>query len=285
MPVTKKPRRPRGRSAAFTGTTSNYSRLHRTSQASVRHVHGAATIGDDFDSLCDLVVAGQKLPRLCDLLRGVPFFRDDINSDARSFAETILDRLVGADESADGLIRALAELTGASAAAGYITAAVEFDRVSKTPVGEITCSDVSAARCHFYAAVLGDAASLPKVAAHAVECAYSRALPTADVRLQCRGAVGWLLAAAGKLTPPERWTRPAAFEFVSGVDRDEGLGRQMLDRMLQSRTSLLADSSTIGSSPDGQQAPEIPVLKRQMDRRLPRRPDSKRATGRSEDFE
>jgi hypothetical protein len=198
----------------------------------------------DFQRICDLAESGHRIPRVHNLLRGCPFLSNNLFADAKDFAGQMVDRLAERGHGGGDLHCALAALMAAPTADDFLVAAAAFEAATGSPEGEITAPAASAARCHFYATMSGHAASIHKVAAHAVTVAYSPSLPPTMVRHQIRGTVAWLLAATNGLPLPQMWTRDTAAVFVSSVDSAAGPGRRMIERMMESRDGALTGNET-----------------------------------------
>lgn len=195
------------------------------------------------------------LQTVADLLRGQSFLDNDLFADARAFAENIMSCFGAFGQGFESLLSAVRKLTIKPMLTDFLGATRAFDgTVSQL---EETCllSQASAARCHFYCAVVGHADAARKVAAFAVSAAYAPELPRNLIRQQVTAAVGWLLVMSGKQHPPEGWTQQTAAAFLDAVAAQPGPGAAMIDRMLQSRQNLLGaglpETSTDGTALTG----------------------------------
>jgi energy-coupling factor transporter ATP-binding protein EcfA2 len=225
---------------------------------SALNMNSGTSSGRDFDRLCDAVAAGYRLPEVSDLIRGCPFMKNDIGSDAGCFADRELDRLDPGNAEFDALMFALFELTAGPAASDFVIAAAEFERAGERRPEDFAAYNTAAARCYFYSAVAGDADAVQKVAGYAVTAFYSTALKPADVSSQCRGTVAWLLAATQKLAVPSEWTRETALRFVASADEVSGPGRQLLERIQEARARLPFGDETAVDSDAGETHPDDP---------------------------
>ena len=151
---------------------------------------------------------GQRLPSELELIKGFPFLCDDIKVDIMMFSRQMVRLSAKIDGSIGAHLYTMAEEMAAPNAGDFERLAQAFEEVRKrkSAAGEDPVLTAAAARCHFYAAVSGDATSALKVAKFAVAAVYSP-MPAYAVLAQVVGTVAWLLVATGKRQLPKEWNR------------------------------------------------------------------------------
>lgn len=128
-----------------------------------------------FERRSKQVIAGTRLPSEADLLRGMPFYRDDVREDIREFTERAAEHLrvseVAGFDSLLGILDSLALAPGAEALALLEAELRDHSDEATLP------TDAWRMRCRIYRAASGDAD------AAAVVAAETAALSLEDIRL------------------------------------------------------------------------------------------------------
>jgi hypothetical protein len=141
-----------------------------------------------FERRSQQVIAGTRLPSEADLLRGMPFYRDDVREDIREFSERAAEHLrvseVAGLDSLLGILDSLALAPGAEALSLLEAQLRDYSDEAILP------TDAWRMRCRIYRAASGDADAAALVAAE------TAALGLEDIRLgHGRGLVwrslGW----------------------------------------------------------------------------------------------
>ena len=192
-----------------------------------------------FEMLVRRATDGGHFPTFGELMRGCPLYRNSLQADAGRFAEQVIATLDGDDAATPDLLGALAALRTTPRRDEIVAAARQLEAHARRQNSHLTGDH--AGRCHFYAALSGDRASVLRVAAHAVRLAYSRDNLTDDADGLVRAAVAWLLAANSKIPLPRQWTRRSAVAFLAMKGGSFDIAQRMIQRMLASRTAMLAD--------------------------------------------
>jgi len=129
------------------------------------------------------VIAGTRLPTEADLLRGMPFFRDDVREDIKEFSERAAEHIrLGEAAGLDSLLGILDSLALAPGAEALALLEAEFRDYSGIAV---LPTDMWRMRCRIYRAACGDAD------AAAIVAAETAALSLEDIRQGHGGDLVW----------------------------------------------------------------------------------------------
>jgi hypothetical protein len=116
-----------------------------------------------FERRSKQVIAGTRLPSEADLLRGMPFYRDDVSEDIREFTERAAEHIRVSEmaglDSLLSILDSLALAPGAEALALLEAEFRDYSGVADLPI------DAWRMRCRIYRAASGDADAAALVAA------------------------------------------------------------------------------------------------------------------------
>ncbi len=196
-----------------------------------------------FKRRSDAARAGIHLPTFGELLRMQPFCRDNLLVDASQFAERLMARIKLQTATMELTVDALRTMTVSPAIADCMDTALALRFCVAEDKRHAEMWEESARRCEFYASILGDHASMWKIAGYAIDLAYDRNTPDDEALDYGVSAIGWILQATGKV---DSWPRPWSPNHV----RAHEVGERMLDRFVEERDRRLLEAKTEGKKAD-----------------------------------
>lgn len=224
-----------------------------------RTANDSARREEHFQRRAALARAGKHLPTLSELMRGAPFFEDDIGRDAMTFAERVVSRIQSTGPAAYTMKKRLAAIVTKPTLIKFRAAAKAFRAVAELEDYVGPNAVRSAVRCDLYAAAIGCQPSALRVAAEAALLAQDILTPDDVSAEYATTAFGWLVVASGQLVLPEK------YESLGAVGRGEAredarfFGMRVVTRMLATRHRMseedrLAAQSALSApnSPDSE---------------------------------
>lgn len=181
-----------------------------------------------FKRRSDAARAGIHLPTLGELLRMQPFYRDNILVDSSQFAERLIARIKPQTAAMELTVETLRAMTVSPTVSDCTDAAMALRFCVVEDKRHAELWEDGARRCEFYASMLGDRASMWKVAGYAIDLAHDNKTPDDEALDYGVCAIGWMLQATGKVT---NWPRPWTPNHVRAHD----IGQRMIDRFVEER--------------------------------------------------
>lgn len=200
-----------------------------------------------FERRSQQVIAGTRLPTEVDLLRGMPFFRDDVREDIREFTERAAEHIRISE--VDGLDSLLGILDSLALAPGAEALALLEAELRNHSGAAVRTTDVWRMRCRIYRAACGEADAAAFVAAEIA------ALSLEDIR-QGHGrnlvwrSLGWAVHSRRM----EDWHGTGARISFAGKHYREGVAAYAKEF---SRAFELTSAVQGGSVPSGKAAPKL----------------------------
>ncbi len=200
-----------------------------------------------FERRSQQVIAGTRLPSEADLLRGMPFFRDDVREDIREFTERAAEHIrlgeVAGLDSLLGILDSLALAPGAEALALLEAELRDHSGAADLP------TDVWRMRCCIYRAACGDANAAALVAAEIAALSLDEIRQGHGRDLVWR-SLGWAVHSRRM----DDWHGTGARISFAGKHYREGVGAYAKEF---SRAFELTSVIQVRSAPSGKAAPKL----------------------------
>lgn len=186
-------------------------------------------------------VDGVHLPSLIELFRLMPYYGNSLRSDIQAFAERLLPRINGESEAARSALQYLSEMTVSADMEACFNASTALCTLRTENPRRREMWVEASRRCLFYAACLGHATAMGKVAGMLGQLAESPSLPSEVVHDLAVSSIGWMLMASDFSpiwTHSRKDTRESAFERGSGL---YDLIQREVDQMISTKTTSSTD--------------------------------------------